>query len=624
MRPVPGDSWRRAAALLLAAFAWHAQAFELERIEPPNWWVGMKSDRLQLLVHGPGIGGAKVASGAADFRITGTQRVASPNYLFVDVRIAPGAKPRAVPLRFTLNGETKTVPYELQAREPGSAQRRGFGPADVMLNLMPDRFANGNPANDDMPGMLEKANRAEKSGGRHGGDIQGIIDHLDYIQAMGFTMLWPTPFTENNQPAYSYHGYAATDTYRIDARFGSNDDYRRLAQEAKRRGIGLVMDFVPNHIGSNHWWMRDLPMPGWINHGGRFKPTNHARTAVADPYASRADERAFTEGWFVDTMPDPDQRQPLLATYQTQNAIWWIEYAGLAGLRIDTYGYSDKDFLAAFTRRVMQEYPAFNMVGEEWSSQPVVVAHWLRGVKNRSGHVSSMPSMMDFPLHDALRRALVQEEGYQSGLNTLYETMVNDLLYPEPANLVLFEGNHDVPRLYSILDEDLALWRMALAYVLTMPRTPQLYYGTELLMTSPKQRDDGAVRQDFPGGWPGDTVNAFTGAGLSDRQREAQAFVKKLLNWRKTQPVVHHGRMRHFAPEDGTYVWFRHDAKGSRDRVMVVLNKAKEPRTLDAARFAEVLPAGASGTDVITGEKVDLSGRFTVPARTVRVLQVDR
>lgn len=614
---------RLVAGLGLALFALQALGLELDRVEPPNWWVGMKNERLQLMLHGPSIGNATLKSGHADFRITGTQRVASPNYLFVDVRIAPGAKPRAVPLRFTLNGETKTLNYELRAREPGSAQRRGFGPADAILNLMPDRFANGNPANDDMPGMLEKANRADKSGGRHGGDIEGLIRHLDYIQAMGYTMIWPTPLTENNQPEYSYHGYAATDTYRIDPRYGTNDDYRRLAQEAKRRGIGLIMDFVPNHIGSNHWWMRDLPTPDWLNHGGRFKPTNHARTAVGDPYASRADERAFTEGWFVETMPDPNQRHPLVATYQTQNAIWWIEYAGLAGLRIDTYGYSDKDFLAAFTRRVMHEYPRLNMVGEEWSGNPLVVAHWLRGVKNRDGHVSAMPSMMDFPLHETLRRALLQAEddhgGFQGGLRTLYEALVNDLLYPEPANLVLFEGNHDVPRLFSALDEDPALFRMALAYVLTMPRTPQLYYGTEVLMTSPKQRDDGAVRQDFPGGWPGDAVNAFTGAGLSDAQREAQAFVRKLLNWRKTQPVLHHGQMRHFVPEDNTYAWFRFDAKS---RVMVVVNKARAPRTLDAARFREVLPAGAAGVDVISGQRIDLAGRFTVPARSVLIVEV--
>ena len=611
--------WRACMALCALMLAFTAQALDLERIEPPNWWVGMKDPRLQLLVHGPGIGAASVSSGHAALRITGVQRVASPNYLFIDARVAPGTRAVSVPLRFVLKGEMRTVTYELQAREPGSARRRGFDASDTILNLMPDRFANGDPSNDDVPGMLERANRSEKSSGRHGGDIQGLIDHLDYIAGMGYTMIWPTPLAENNQPAYSYHGYAATDTYRIDPRFGTNDDYRRLAREARRRGIGLIMDFVPNHIGSGHWWMADPPTPGWLNNGGRFKPTNHARTSVSDPYASRADERAFTEGWFVDAMPDPDQRNPLLATYQTQNAIWWIEAAGLAGLRIDTYGYSDKAFLTAFTRRLMQEYPRLNMVGEEWSSNPLVIAHWLRGAHNRDGYVSYLPSVMDFPLHDVLRRALVEPDSYQGGLNTLYEALVNDNLYPVPSNLVLFEGNHDVPRLFSVLNEDPALWRMALVYVLTMPRIPQLYYGTEVLMTSPKERDDGAVRQDFPGGWPGDAVNARTGAGLSDTQREAQAWLRKLMTWRKTQPAVHRGALRHFYPENGTYVYFRFDAK---DRVMVVFNKSAEARTLDAERFREVLPAGAVGTEVTSGQRVDLGGRFTVPARSVMVLQV--
>jgi len=611
--------WRACMALCALMLAFTAQALDLERIEPPNWWVGMKDPRLQLLVHGPGIGAASVSSGHAALRITGVQRVASPNYLFIDARVAPGTRAVSVPLRFVLKGEMRTVTYELQAREPGSARRRGFDASDTILNLMPDRFANGDPSNDDVPGMLERANRSEKSSGRHGGDIQGLIDHLDYIAGMGYTMIWPTPLAENNQPAYSYHGYAATDTYRIDPRFGTNDDYRRLAREARRRGIGLIMDFVPNHIGSGHWWMADPPTPGWLNNGGRFKPTNHARTSVSDPYASRADERAFTEGWFVDAMPDPDQRNPLLATYQTQNAIWWIEAAGLAGLRIDTYGYSDKAFLTAFTRRLMQEYPRLNMVGEEWSSNPLVIAHWLRGAHNRDGYVSYLPSVMDFPLHDVLRRALVEPDSYQGGLNTLYEALVNDNLYPVPSNLVLFEGNHDVPRLFSVLNEDPALWRMALVYVLTMPRIPQLYYGTEVLMTSPKERDDGAVRQDFPGGWPGDAVNARTGAGLSDTQREAQAWLRKLMTWRKTQPAVHRGALRHFYPENGTYVYFRFDAN---DRVMVVFNKSAEARTLDAERFREVLPAGAVGTEVTSGQRVDLGGRFTVPARSVMVLQV--
>lgn len=610
------------ACLLLtcAAFGALAQGPRVERVEPPNWWVGMKSERLQLMVHGPGIAAAEVVSGLDTVQVLKRHKVDSPNYLFVDLQIAPGTPARTLPLTFRTRQGSTTLAYELRAREPGSAERRGFDGSDVILNLVPDRFANGDPGNDDPPGAADRTNRADKDG-RHGGDLAGMTAMLDYIAGMGFTMVWPTPLTANEMPKYSYHGYAATDTYRIDPRFGSNDDYRRFVAAARQRGLGVIKDFVPNHIGSGHWWMRDLPTRDWLNLGGRFGPTNHARTAVSDRYASASDVRGFTDGWFVDTMPDPNQRNPLLATYQIQNAIWWVEWAGLAGLRIDTYGYSEKAFLAEFTRRLMAEYPRLNIVGEEWSPNPVVVSYWLRGKRNPDGYVSHLPSVMDFPLHEVLRRALLEPDTLHSGLMSLYEALVNDNLYPEPGNLVLFEGNHDVPRLYSALREDPALWRMALAYLLTMPRIPQLYYGTEVLMTSPTTRDDGATRADFPGGWAGDAVNAVTGAGLSPAQREAQAWLRTLMTWRKTQPVLHRGRLRHFVPEDGTYVWFRHDA---RDLVMVVLNKADRPRELDGTRFSELLPAGARGTDVVGGQVLPVGGRFTVPARSALVLQVGR
>jgi glycosidase len=436
---------------------------------------------------------------------------------------------------------------------------------------------------------------------------------------MGYTMLWPTPLIENNQPNYSYHGYAATDLYKIDARFGSNEDYRRMVALARQKGIGIIQDIVLNHIGSGHWWIQDLPAPDWLTNGGRFVPTEHFRTAVSDPYASQADKRNFTEGWFTENMPDMNQRNPLVATYQIQNSIWWIEYAGLAGVRVDTYGYSDTAFLSEWSRRVMQEYPKFNIVGEEWSGNPVVVSYWLRGHRNRDGFVSHTPGMMDFPLHEALRRALVADDGMFTGLSDLYAALANDQLYPEPMNMVLFEGNHDVPRLFSVMREDLALTKMALAYVLTMPRVPQLYYGTDVLMTSPTQRDDGATRRDYPGGWAGDTVSGFTGAGLSAEQKEMQAFLKRLLNWRKGQPAIHRGKLMHYAPDRGTYAWFRYD--GTR-RVMVVINKSRQAVPLATARFEEALAGRRTGTDVLTGQVHDLAGTLDVPARSVLVLEL--
>lgn len=598
-----------------------AQEHPIDRIEPPNWWVGMKSDRLQLMVHGPRIGDSKPELRYPGVRIDAVTRGANPNYLFIDLRIQPAARPGTITLEFQRDGQLHSVPYELLARQKGSAQRVGFNGSDVILNLMPDRFANGNPANDNLPGYADKVDRGNTDSARHGGDLQGIMDHLDYIAAMGYTAIWPTPLTESNQPRYSYHGYATTDSYRIDPRYGSNQDYRRMVALARQKGIGVIQDVVLNHIGSNHWWMRDLPAPDWLSFDGRFVPTYHARTAVSDPYAASVDRDNFTAGWFEQSMPDMNQRNPRVATYQIQNTLWWIEFAGLAGIRVDTYGYSDAAFLTEWSRRVMQEYPRLNIVAEEWSNNPVVVSYWLRGRTQTDGYVSHLPSAMDYPLHEVLGKALVDPDSLHSGLVDLYEALVNDRLYPDPANLVLFEGNHDVPRLFSVLNEDPALYRMALVYLLTMRRIPQLYYGTEILMTSPKQRDDGAFRLDFPGGWPGDRVNAFTGAGLTPAQKEAQAFLRQLLNWRKTQPVIHHGSLKHYAPLDGTYVYFRYDATA---KVMVVFNKNATEKVLETARFRELLAPDSAATDVLSGQRFELRDSLTVPARSVLVLQLDQ
>jgi len=624
------------AAVLLAASSLGAAAqghdsptslampAQIERIEPAFWWVGMKSDKLQLLVHGPRIADAAPQIGdasAGSVRIESVSRVANPNYLFIDLRIAPDAAPGRVDIVFRHGDERFHAPFELRAREPGSAQRRGFDSSDVIMNLVPDRFANGNPANDNVPGYGDEARRSDDEAGRHGGDIQGIVDHLDYLHDLGVTMLWPTPLTENRQPHYSYHGYAATDTYKIDPRFGSNEDYRRMVAAARAKGIGVILDVVLNHIGSEHWWMHDMPAPDWIGFDGKYVQTQHARTTASDPYASRADARIYTDGWFGPNMPDMNQRNPFLATYQIQNTIWWVEYAGLAGLRVDTWGYSDQAFLQAWTQRVLAEYPNLNIVGEEWTSQPTVLMHWLGGERGAARRLATpLPSAMDFPLNGTLRKALASDEdNLHAGLMDLYEALVNDALYPQPSKMVLFEGNHDLPRLFSVLKEDVGLTKMALAYVLTMPRVPQLYYGTEVLMTSPTVRDDGKARQDFPGGWAGDKVDAFTGKGLTDKQKDMQSFVRTLLNWRKTQTTVHHGKLMHFVPHDGTYAWFRYDADST---VMVVINKNKAETELDLARFGEVLKTPAAARDVLEGRSVTLGATIKLPPRSVKIFEL--
>lgn len=604
---------------LLLALAVPAGAATIERLEPANWWVGMRHHRVELMVHGAGIGTLAPRLSHPGVAIADVQRVDNPNYLFVTIEIGEDARPGAFDIEF-LDGARVAArhPWRLDAREPGSAERRGFGPGDAIYLVTPDRFANGDPGNDSVPGLREAADRASPNG-RHGGDIAGLRRHLDYIAAMGFTQLWPTPLLENDQPDYSYHGYAITDLYRIDPRFGDNDGYRALSREARAQGIGLIMDVVLNHVGSEHWWMRDPPTPDWFNRADRYRETTHRRTTVQDPYAAPADRAAFVEGWFAPSMPDLNQRNPHLATYLIQNTLWWIESAGLSGIREDTFGYADADFLTDWARAVMEEYPGFSMVGEEWSANPAIVAHWQRGRANPGGHVPHMTSMMDFPLHIALREALLQPDGHDSGWLPLYETLVNDVLYPDPASLVVFAENHDTARLLAHLDGDVGLWKLAMAYVATMRGIPQFYYGSEVLLAGPRERRDGELRADMPGGWPGDAADAFSGRGLSDAQRDSQAYLRALLDWRRRTPAVQTGRLQHFVPEGGAYVYFRYDDDAT---VMVALNKSAEPVELDLARFGDFVGPGRRGRDALDGRAVDLARPLALPARSATLVEI--
>ncbi|MCC2957235.1 glycoside hydrolase family 13 protein [Massilia sp. IC2-477] len=596
-----------------------AQSPAIAHMEPPFWWAGMQHKGLQLMVHGERIADLAPSLSYPGVRIASVTRVPSRNYLFVDLEIGVDAKPGKFDIVFSGAGGETRYAYQLLAREPGSSQRVGFNNSDAIYQVMPDRFANGDPRNDSTPDTLEKSNRANGSG-RHGGDIEGIVQRLDYIRDMGFTQLWPTPLVENNMPAYSYHGYAATDHYRIDPRYGSNEDFRRLSMEAKKRGIGIIQDVVLSHIGSGHWWMKDLPTPDWINYGGKFVPTQHHRTAVQDPYASKEDADNFTRGWFVESMPDLNQSNPLVANYLIQNNIWWIEYAGLSGLRIDTFGYSDGAFLSDYTKRLIAEYPKLNMVGEEWSKLVPVVARWQRGKQNIDGYRASTPSLMDFPLAESMRTALADKNG-RNVFGDVYETLSLDYLYPEPGNLVLFEANHDVSRIWSVVGEDFDRYRMMMVFLMTMPRIPQLYTGDEILMTSAtRERDDASYRRDFPGGWAGDKLDAFAGKGLSSQQRAAQELVRRLANWRKGQPVIHRGKLMHYGPRDNTYVYFRYDDS---KRVLVAFNNNPKEMVLDAQRFHEMLEGRAGGVDVLSGKRFDLTKELRLPAKGSVILELD-
>ncbi|WP_337880366.1 glycoside hydrolase family 13 protein [Rheinheimera sp.] len=605
--------------LSISLMAASAGAATIDRLEPAFWWAGMKEPSLQLMVYGKGIQHSTVSLKYPGVRVTGIQKTANPNYLFIDLQLAADVQPGQFDLVFSQSGkEQSRYQYRLLPRRAGSAERQGFSQKDTIYLITPDRFVNGDPGNDSVAGLPDRLDRSNP-GGRHGGDIAGMQQALPYLQQLGITQIWPQPLVENNSAAYSYHGYGATDLYKIDPRFGSNASYQAFVAAAKKHGIGVIQDIVVNHIGVDHWWVKDLPSNDWLNYGGSFQPTNHARTTVQDPYASDADKKAFVDGWFVDSMPDLNQRNPLLATYLIQNSVWWVEYADLSGIREDTYPYADKNFLTAWSKRLMTEYPNFNIVGEEWSANPQVVSYWQRGKQNPDGYVSYTPSMMDFPLYYALLGALTAPESWDAGWVKLYEALANDVLYPDPTNLVLFEGNHDTARLFSLLDNDVDLYRMALVYLFTSPRIPQLYYGTEILAQSPKQRDDGLVRSDFPGGWAGDDRNAFTGKGLTAQQQQAQQLVKRLANLRKNQQVLQQGKMKHFSPLDGVYSYARYNDK---EQIWVFFNKNNSDSLLPQSRFAELMPAGAKATNLLTDQAVQLGSQLTVPARGTVLLHI--
>ncbi|MFP5390707.1 MAG: alpha-amylase family glycosyl hydrolase [Gammaproteobacteria bacterium] len=501
-------------SVLLPALAASAAPYQIEHVEPMNWWVGMKRPALQIMVHGEKIGELTPRLDYPGVRITGVERTANPNYLFVNLNIDRAAKPGALDLQFRRGSEVVAHhAYRLAARRPHSAERSSFGAGDAIYLIVPDRFANGSTAND-QSGLLDGVDRANPNM-RHGGDLAGMQAGLDYVRDLGFTMIWPTPLLENNQPAGSYHGYALTDYYRIDARFGSNEDYRSYVAAANARGLGVIHDVVLNHIGAHHWWMRDLPTPDWVNHGTRYVQTNHQHTVAQDIHVAPEDKARFFDGWFDASMPDLNQRNPLLARYLIQNTVWWIEYANLSGIREDTYSYSDPAFLNDWNRAVRAEYPHMNVVGEEMDRRPHMVAYWQKGVANGNGWRSELPTLMDFPLTDTVPDALTAPESSGQGLIKIYEILAADYLYADPMKLLLFPDNHDRPRVLAQVDNNIDLAKTDVILMATTRGIPQVFYGTEVLIGGSKVRDDGRLRADMPGGWEGDQANAFSSATCS-------------------------------------------------------------------------------------------------------------
>ncbi len=598
---------------------------QINHVEPLNWWIGMKNPKLQLLVNGPGIGETTPQINYPGVKIQKVTPGESRNYLFIDLLIEKTAKPGTMNILFKKGASViQTYPYVLNKREQDAATFRGFNAADAIYLIVPDRFANGDSTNDVVGQMKENKTDRNFPGGRHGGDIRGIINHLDYIQDLGFTAIWPTPLLENNMEKYSYHGYSITNHYKVDPRFGSLEDYKELSAGLRKRGMKLIFDEVLNHTGSNYWWMQDLPFSNWLN----FSPpqpytgTNHKRTVNQDPYASAYDKILWSKGWFDITMPDMNGENPFMANYLIQNTIWWIETLQLGGVRQDTYGYSDKTFLKNWSCAIMDEYPHFSIVGEEWSTNPLITSYWQEGKKNHDGYTGCLNTIMDFPLQAALVQSLNGEEGesYLAPFTKLYEALANDFVYPNPNQILLLGDNHDMDRLYMQLNQDASLVKMALAYLGTIRGIPQFYYGTEILMdNTPNHKNDGLIRSDFPGGWVNDSVNGFTGKGLTASQADVQQFTRKLLQWRKKNPVIAKGKILHFAPFDGIYVYFRYDEAKT---VMVVLNINPKAVNLSVDRFAEILKGKHNAKDVISGQSVDLKAGIPVGSRSAAIFEV--
>jgi glycosidase len=602
---------------IFISFSLHAQ---IERIDPPNWWVGMKTKQITLLVYGSAIQDLEPSINYSGVKILKTEKVENPNYLFITIDIDSNTIPGDAKIDFKKNGRIKiSKSFPLLNREKNSANRIGFTTKDAILLIVPDRFANGNPKNDNTPKSIEKANRNDESG-RHGGDIQGIINHLDYIQSLGYTQIWNTPLVENNMPNYSYHGYAATDFYKIDERFGTNEDFKTLVSEAKKRNIGLIWDVVLNHCGSQYYFIKDVPTKDWMNFQDSKKRTNHIKSTLLDPYATIQDREEYTNGWFDGHMPDLNQKNPLVASYLTQNTIWWIEYANISGFREDTFSYADKDFLANWTKTIMNEYPNFNIVGEEMTNVTELSAYWQKDKINADGYRCFLPTLMDFSLTDNLVKSLSTNNDWESTWKEFYKGMGQDYHYANPNNLLIFPDNHDMDRFYSRVKYDFESWKLGMTLYTTIRGIPQLYYGTELLFINEKAGNDGQRRADLYGGWEGDTKNAITGKGLNAKELEAQKYLSKLLNWRKTATVIHNGKFIHYAPEkNDVYVYFRYNEN---EKVMVILNKNKEKVNLDMNKYYKMIPETFTAKDIINDREISVHKTLEVASRSALILEL--
>ncbi|MFN8356070.1 MAG: glycoside hydrolase family 13 protein [Spirosomataceae bacterium] len=618
-----------------------AQGVQIQRVDPVNWWVGMKNPKLQLLVYGKNIAECQVSLNHPGVTLDKVNKVANPNYLFLDLTISPRAQVGKMRIDFSQDRtvlkkkkkpeiikETNYIEYELLARN-NQPKGQGVNQSDFIYLIMPDRFANGDPTNDKFSTMLDTTCNPKSPFLRHGGDFQGIINHLDYLKDLGVSALWMTPVIENDESLKKelhgnlqagYHGYHFTDHYKIDRRFGGIEGYKKLSDVLHQNGMKLIQDAVYNHVSDDYWMWKDQPTPTWFNKWDTYTNTSHKEASLMAPNSAQIDNKIMIEGWFTPFLPDLNLRDPYCANYLIQHALWSTELFNVDGWRIDTYKYNDMEFMNRCNAALIEQYPHIMIYGESWINTPAQLAYF---VKNKIDFPikCNQPGTCDFPLYSAINAALNEPFGWDGGVNRIYQVLAQDFVYENPNNMVTFLENHDTDRYFSVIGENMDNYKMGITWLFTTRGIPHFYYGTEILMKNFKNPTDAEVRQDFPGGWKGDAANKFVSTGRSQAENDAFNFVKKLAHYRRNTSTLQTGKLTQFIPEDGTYVFARKDQHKT---ILVLSNTNSSAKTLDGKRFAEITNGFGGATEVLTETKISTLQSFTIPAKTAFVLELTK
>ncbi|QKJ28697.1 glycoside hydrolase family 13 protein [Mucilaginibacter mali] len=608
------------AGLFLSGYVM-AQMPALDHVEPAFWWVGMKNPKLQLLVHGDHIANRTASLKYPSVKVAAVHKVENPNYLFIDLEISASAKAGKFPISFKKTGEKDlSYSYELKTRNHTAQWAQGVTNKDVIYLIMPDRFSNGDPKNDVVPGMRETTISRDSIYYRHGGDLQGIINHLGYLKDLGVTAIWLTPEIENDEPHASYHGYAVTNYYKVDPRYGSNELYKTFVAKCHEMDIKVVKDLVHNHAGTEGWIIQDMPMKSWVHQWPKYTNSNFRDAAVMDPHGAAADKKQMLDGWFDRRMADMNQNNPYVQNYLTQNHIWWVEYAGVDGFRLDTYPYNDGPYMADWAQKVKAEFPHLSIFGETLVWSVANQAYFTQGNTVNRGMDTHLPGITDAQIKDAIYEALNGKEGWTDGVNRLYNIVAQDFMYQDATRNTIFLDNHDMSRFYSMVKEDFTRFKSGMAMLLTMRGVPQLYYGDEILMKNYSD-PDGLVRLDFPGGWAGDKKDKFTAEGRDKKENEAFDFMHTLLNYRKNTPALQTGKLMQYIPRKGIYTYFRYDAQKT---VMVIYNGNDKETAWDGEHFTERTAGFNSGYDVLNGTALTNIKQLLISAKTTMIIELKK